>query len=157
MRIELIQPFINATDAVLAEMLQGEVEVSRVAMEEEVYRCRGIAASVAIHGDIEGRIIFDLDSQAAARVASVLIGGDTELSGQIVGGTACELANMIVGNAVTLLNDRGHRFKVLPPELHTAEQGYSGSQQSEALVMCFETPGGKVHLNIALAYGRPGL
>ena len=157
MRIELIQPFINATDAVLAEMLQGKVQVSQVAMEEEVYRRRGIAASVTIHGGIEGRIIFDLDSQAAKQVASVLLGADADLSDQIVGETACELANMIVGNAVTLLNDQGHRFKVLPPQLHTAEQGYSGSQQSEALVMCFETPGGKVHLNIALDYGRAGL
>ena len=157
MRIELIQPFINATDAVLAEMLQGEVEVSQVTMDEEVYRRRGIAASVTIHGGIEGRIIFDLDSQAAARVATVLLGGETDMNEQIAGETACELANMIVGNAVTLLNDRGHHFKVLPPQLHTAEQGYSGSQQSEALVMCFETPGGKVHLNIALDYGRAGL
>lgn len=154
MRIELIQPFINATDAVLADMLQGPVEVSQVVMEEHAYRRQGVAASVAFHGDIEGRIIFDLEGKAAAEVARALTGDSGEALEQIAGETVCELANMIVGNAVTLLNDQGHRFKVLPPELHTAEHGYSATPQSEALVMCFNTPGGKVHLNVALDYSR---
>jgi CheY-specific phosphatase CheX len=61
---------------------------------------------------------------------------------------------MVVGNAVTLLNDQGHRFKVTPPELHTAEKGYTGGSEVEALVMCFETRWGKVYLNITLDYSR---
>ena len=154
MRIELIQPFINATDAVLAEMLQGPAQVSDVAMEEEVYRRKGIAASVAIRGDIEGRVIFDLETGTALRVAEALAGGEVSPDEQIARETVCELANMIVGNAVTLLNDQGHRFKVFPPELHAAENGFATGCQSEALVMCFETPCGKVHLNIALNYSR---
>ncbi len=152
MRIELIQPFINAADAVLADMMQGRVQITQVAMEEGAYRRHGVAASVAIHGDIEGHIIFDLETEAAACIARVLTGGSEELNDQIAAETASELANMIVGNAVTLLNDQGHHFKVLPPELHTAEHGYAGTSQSEALVMCFDTPGGKVYLNVALDY-----
>jgi len=154
MKIELIQPFINATDAVLAEMLQGPAQVTSVSMEEEVYRRRGVAASVAIHGDIEGRIIFDLEPETARRVAGALAGGDVDPTDQVARETVYELANMVVGNAVTLLNDQGFRFKVLPPESHTAEKGYATNCESEALVMCFETPSGKVHLNIALDYSR---
>lgn len=154
MKIELIQPFINATDAVLAEMLQGPAQVTSVSMEEEVYRRRGVAASVAIHGDIEGRIIFDLEPETARRVAGALAGGDVDPTDQVARETVYELANMVVGNAVTLLNDQGFRFKVLPPEPHTADKGYATNCESEALVMCFETPSGKVHLNIALDYSR---
>ncbi len=154
MRIELIQPFINATDAVLAEMMQGPIQVSHVVMEEEAYQRHGIAASVPIQGDIEGRIIFDLEDQATVHVARVLTGESCDPSCEIVRETVCELANMVVGNAVTLLNDRGHRFKVLPPEFHTSQQGYTGSRQSEALEMCFETPRGNVYLNVALDYSR---
>ena len=72
MKIELIQPFINSTDAVLAEMLQGEVAVTTVTMNEEVYRRKGVAASVAIRGDIVGHIIFDLEPETALRVAAAL-------------------------------------------------------------------------------------
>ena len=154
MKIELIQPFINATDAVLAEMLQGPAQVTSVSMEEDVYRRKGVAANVVIHGDIEGRIIFDLEPETARRVAGALAGGDVDPTEQGARETVYELANMVVGNAVTLLNDQGCRFKVLPPELHTAEKGYATNCESEALVMCFDTPSGKVHLNIALDYSR---
>lgn len=154
MRIELIQPFINATDAVLAEMLPGPAQINDVSMDEEVYRRKGVAASVAIRGDIEGRVIFDLESETALRVAQVLAGGEIEPTEQLARETLCELANIIVGNAVTLLNDQGHSFKVFPPNIHTAETGYTGGPDSEALVMCFETPSGKVYLNIALDYSH---
>jgi len=152
MRIELIQPFINATDAVLAEMLPGPAQINDVSMDEEVYRRKGVAATIAIRGDIEGRVIFDLETETALRVASVLAGGEIEPNEQLARETVCELANIIVGNAVTLLNDQGHSFKVFPPSIHTAETGFSGGPDSEALVMCFETPSGKVYLNIALDY-----
>lgn len=154
MRIELIQPFINATDAVLAEMLPGPTHITGVSMEEEVYRRKGIAASVGIQGDIEGRVIFDLETETALRVAAILAGGEVQPTEQLARETICELANVVVGNAVTLLNDQGHSFKVFPPHLHTDEKGYAGDCESETLVMCFETQCGKVHLNIAIDYSR---
>lgn len=154
MRIELIQPFLNAADAVLAEILQSPAQVRDVTMDEDVYRRKGIAATVAIRGDIEGHVIFDLDQEIALRVARAMVGGEVESSEQLACETICELANMVVGNAVTLLNNQGFRFKVSPPALHTAEKGCIGGRESEALVMRFETTSGEVHMHIALDYSR---
>jgi chemotaxis protein CheX len=154
MRIELIQPFINAADAVLGQMLQAPAEVCGVAMQENAYRRKGVAASVAIRGDLEGRIIFDLEPEAAQRVAEALAGTEAPNAELMARETVCELANMVVGNAVTLLNNQGFRFRVFPPELHTADSGSAGDQQSEALALCFQTTCGRVYMNIALDYGR---
>lgn len=154
MRIELIQAFINATDAVLAEMLEGAAQVNDVVIVEEVYRRKGIAASVVFRGDIEGCVIFDLEKETALRVATALAKEEPSLTEQAARDMVCELANIVVGNAVTLLNDWGHSFKVFPPELHTAENVYTGGSDKEALLICFDTPCGKVHLNIALDYNR---
>lgn len=154
MKIELIQPFINSTDAVLAEMLEGHVEVTDVTMQVEAYKRKGVAASVTVRGDIVGHIIFDLEPETALRVAGALAGGEVEPSEKLAGETVCELANIVVGNAVTLLNDQGYSFKVSPPLFHTAEKGYAGDSRSEALVMCFNTPSGKAYLNIAMDYGH---
>jgi chemotaxis protein CheX len=155
MKIELIQPFINAADAVLGQMLQAPAEVREVAMQEDIYRRQGVAASVVMRGDLEGRIIFDLDPVAARRVAEVLAGAEAGSSEQIARETVCELANMVVGNAVTLLNDQGFHFKVFPPELQTTDRSSARGTHSEALVLCFETCCGTVHMNIALDYRRP--
>ena len=152
MKMELIQPFIDSADAVLAETLACSTKTSDVSMEEEIYRRSGLAAIVVIHGDIEGRVIIDLEPATALQVAGALAGHEVDESEQIVRETVCELANMIIGNAVTLLNDQGFRFKVCPPEVHTGQLGLQGSQDTEAMVICFDTPNGKVFINISMRY-----
>lgn len=154
MKMELIQPFINAADAVLAETLQCSTRIGDVNMEEEVYRRKGTAVVIGIHGDIEGRVIFDLDPATGREIASALAGAPVSEVEGLVEETVSELANLVIGNAVTSLNDQGFRFKIEPPALHREEEGMRSSEDTEALVMCFETPRGAVYMNIAMRYNR---
>jgi len=152
MRMELIQPFINAADAVFAESLQGPTKIVDLEMDEETYRRKGVAALILIKGDIEGRVILDVSPEVAVKVASVLSGTEVQASEQLVRETVCELANMVIGNSVTLLNDQGFHFKVFPPEIHMNDAGLAGSIDTEALVICIETSCGNIYLNIAMRY-----
>src|ERR1700681_2234643 len=123
MRMELIQPFINAADAVFAESLQAPTKIVDLSMDEETYRRKGVAALIAIKGDIEGRVILDLSPEVALKVASHLAGTELPASEQLASETVCEVPNMVIGNSVTLLNDQGFRFKVFPPEIQANETG----------------------------------
>jgi chemotaxis protein CheX len=152
MRMELIQPFINAADAVLAQGLQCPTSVGNLSMEQEAYRRKGVAALIWITGDIEGRIVIDLDPDTAVRVASRFAGVELPESDELVRETVCELANQVIGNAVTSLNDQGFHFRVHPPVLHTSDHGPKSTEDTEALVICFETRIGNVFLNIALRH-----
>src|ERR1700683_2866196 len=98
MKMELIQPFINAADAVLSQGLQGTNKVDRLALEE--------------------------------------------------------LAYQVVGNAVCALNDQGFHFRVHPPMLVTCDEGDKTSEDTEALMICFETSLGNVYMNVALRYNK---
>jgi CheY-specific phosphatase CheX len=150
MRMDLIQPFINAADAVFAESLQGPTKIGDLLMEEGAYHRKGVAALIVIKGDIEGRVILDLAPEVALKVAAILAGGEVTDSEQVVRETVCELANMVIGNSVTLLNDQGYRFKVFPPEIHMNDQGLAGSRDTEAMVLAIETTCGNIYLNIAM-------
>jgi CheY-specific phosphatase CheX len=154
MKMELIQPFINAADAVLAQGLKSPTSIANLTMEEEAYRRKGVAALVVVTGDIEGRMVIDLDPGTAVRVARHFSGEDLIASEELVGETVCELANQVVGNAVTSLNDQGFHFHVHPPVLHTSEHGPRCSEDTEALVICFETSSGDVYMNIALRHNK---
>lgn len=154
MRMELIQPFINSADAVLAQGFESSVSIENLTMEEEAYRRQGIAAEVCLTGDIEGRIIFDVDQKTATRFASRLAGTELPGSDDLVREAICELANQIIGNAVTVLNDQGFHFRVHPPTVHTSERGSKSSEDTEALVMCFKAEDANVFMNIALRYHR---
>ena len=152
MKMELIQPFINAADAVLAQGLESPISIGNLSMEQEAYRRKGVAALVSLTGDIEGRVVFDLDPETAVRVASCYAGAELPESDDLVRETVCELANQVTGNAITVLNDQGFHFRVHPPVLHTSEHGPESSEDTEALVICFETASGNVFMNIALRY-----
>ena len=157
MKMELIQPFINAADAVLSQGLQGTTKVSNLTMEEDAYRRKGVAGMVELSGDIEGRIIVDLEPQTAVRVASHYAGSQLPESDELVKETIFELANQVVGNAISALNDQGFHFRVHPPVLLTAPVGDKTSEDVEALMICFETPLGEIFMNVALRYNRKRL
>ncbi|MGA3087702.1 MAG: chemotaxis protein CheX [Terriglobales bacterium] len=153
--MDLIQPFINSADAVLAQGLDSPISVEHLSMEQEAYRRRGIAAEVYLAGEIEGRIIFDVDLATALQLASHLGGVEiSETDEALISEAVCELANQIIGNAVTALNDQGFHFHVRPPSLHTSEQGSKTSEDTEALVLGFNTTSGNVFMNVALRYQR---
>ena len=152
MRMEIIQPFINAADAVFAESLQAPTKIVDLTMDENTYRRKGVAALIAIKGDIEGRVILDISPEVALTIAGQLAGTAVPETDQVVKETVCELANMVIGNSVTLLNDQGFRFKVFPPEIHMNEEGLAGNAETEAMVLCIETPCGPIYLNIAMHY-----
>ena len=155
MKMDLIHPFISAMDAVLAETVQSTPKIADLSMDEEGYRRKGTAALITLRGEIEGRVILDMEASTAARIAALLAGQESvQESEEIVRETVLELANMVTGNAVSLLNDRGFRFKVFPPEVHMLEQCEKAGKDSEAMVLSFETPAGNIYMNIAMKYLR---
>jgi chemotaxis protein CheX len=142
MKMELIQPFINAADAVLSQGLQSTTKVGNLTMEEDAYRRKGVAGMIALTGDIEGRIILDLEPQTAVKVASHYAGAELPESDGLIKETIFELANQVV------------HFRVHPPLLLTAQVGDKTSEDTEALMICFETSLGNVFMNVALRYNK---
>src|SRR5258708_30568231 len=154
MRMDLMQAFINWADDGLSQGLESPISIENLSMEEEAYRRKGIAAEVCLTGEIEGRIIFDVDLGTAVQLAPRLAGVEVSETDELVREAVCELANQIIGNSVTTLNDQGFHFHVRPPTLHTSDQGSKSSEDTEALVMCFNTSSGNVFMNVALRYHR---
>jgi chemotaxis protein CheX len=154
MKMELIQPFINAADAVLSQTLACSFAVADISMGEEAYQRHATAAMVEITGDIEGRVILDVEDSTAMKVACSSAGMEMDSDPQLIREAVAELANLVIGNAVTTLNDQGFRFRVHPPVEHPCQQGFSGSEDMEALVMDFSSPAGRVFLNVAVRYNQ---
>ena len=147
MRLQIIQHFIHAADAVLGHNLRCSTRVDELSMETCAYRKYGVAATVHLHGDVEGRIVFDLAPDTARRMAREVAADESE---GMVNEVVCELANQVIGNAITVLNDCGYRFRVRPPQITRGDQIAATTKDTEALVMKFETDSGPVFMDIAL-------
>ena len=87
-------------------------------------------------------------------MASHYAGAALPESDTLIKETIFELANQVVGNAISALNDQGFHFRVHPPLLLTAQEGDKTSEDTEALMICFETSLGDVYMNVALRYNK---
>ncbi|MDR2792554.1 MAG: chemotaxis protein CheX [Treponema sp.] len=161
MRVEYINPFVEAAFNVLKEVLNmmgGDfIDVKRgdLYLKSSNMSIMGVAALVGLAGDVEGRVLFDMSKQTALVVAGSMNGEEFATIDDMVKATITELANMITAQAVTKLHDLGYKFDLTPPALFTGENmEISNNLDIEALIVPMELgekgAGGKIEINVVI-------
>jgi chemotaxis protein CheX len=153
MRVEYINPFVEATFNLLAEVLpsdpikRGNLQLKNASME-----IQGVAALVGLAGDVEGRVLFDMTKDTALYIAGAMNGETFTVMDELAKATIQELANMITARAVTKLGDLGFKFDLTPPALFTGEHmEVSSNLKVEALVVPMEIGShGRVDVNVII-------
>src|ERR1035437_5517413 len=111
MRVEYINPFVEAAYSVLTEVLKMEVKRGEIYLKSNSMSVLGVAAIVGLAGDVEGRVLFDMTQKTAINVANHMLQemGMEEITtfSDMGKATITELANMITGQAVTKLHNLG--------------------------------------------------
>jgi chemotaxis protein CheX len=155
MRVEYINPFVEAAFSVLKEVLQVDVKRGDLYLKSTSMSIAGVAALVGLAGDVEGRVLFDMSKETGMAVASAMYAGidgrkfttlDEEAKAAIQ-----ELANMITGQAVSKLHDLGFKFDLTPPALFSGENMEISNREVEALIVPMELGvHGKIEINVAV-------
>ena len=154
MKMELIQPFINAADAVLSETLACPVTVSDITMEEEAYRRHATAALIEISGDIEGHVIFDVDTATALKVASGLAGTEVNQTRRFCVKPSPNLPIWSLAMPSPLSTTRDFASKSIPRSTTRRPPAFAARRRSRLLVMNFASSAGSVFVNISMRYNR---
>ncbi len=154
MRVEYINPFVEAAFNVLKESLQADVQRGELYLKSTSVPVLGVAAIIGLAGDVEGRVLLDMTRPTAIAIASGMLQSMemepiTELN-ELGRATITELANMITGQAVTKLHDLGFAFDLTPPALFTGDNMEISNANVEALIVPMETPHGKIEINVAI-------
>lgn len=150
MRVEYINPFVEAAYNILTEVLGGEVKRGELYLKSTSMPVMGVAALVGLAGDVEGRVIFDMKLDTAMKIASQMNNEDLKAFDDLAKATITELANLITAQAVTKLHDLGFRFDLTPPALFTGDNMEISDHEVEALIVPMETVQGKVEVNVAI-------
>lgn len=154
MRVEYINPFVESAYNVLTEVLQADVERGELYLKSAAMPMLGVATIVGLAGDVEGRVLFDMELATAINVASAMLSsmdmeGVTELN-DMARATITELANMITGQAVTKLHDLGFKFDLTPPAIFSGQNMEVSDPDFEALIVPMTLPMGKIEINVAV-------
>lgn len=150
MRVEYINPFVEAAFNVLKEVLACEVKRGELYLKSTSMPVLGVAAIVGLAGDVEGRVLFDMNKVTALGIASAMNGEKLPALDELGKATITELANMITAQAVTKLHDLGFRFDLTPPAIITGDNMEVTDQDVEALIVPMEVPQGKIEINVAI-------
>ncbi|ADU75146.1 chemotaxis protein CheX [Acetivibrio thermocellus AD2] len=122
MNVEYINPFIEASRAVLKQIAGIDVKLGSISLKNSPYASDNIVILVGLTGKIRGQAIFSMNKNVALTVASGMMGGLnlTELD-EMSKSALSELTNMILGNTATLLYNRGVGVEITPPSFLMGE------------------------------------
>lgn len=150
MRVDYINPFVEAAFSVVEEVLSTKVERGKIYLKGEPQSIMGLATIVGLAGGVEGRVILDMAIPTALKIASIMNGEELNEVDDLVKATLTELANVVTGVAVTELHEKGFRFDLTPPAVITGENMKVHDIGIEALVVPMTLPFGKIEVNVAI-------
>jgi len=151
MRVEYINPFVEAAFNVLKEVLDTEVKRGDLYLKSTTMSIMGVAALVGLAGDVEGRVLFDMTKETALNIAGAMNGEKFSQLDELAKATIQELANMITAQAVTKLHDLGFKFDLTPPALFSGENMEISNHEVEALIVPMDMgSNGKIEINVAI-------
>ncbi len=150
MRVEHITPFVESAQRVLGSTLGSEVRAGKLRLAPTPALFKGVAALVGLTGEVEGRVIFDMAMETALKIASAMNGETFTTLSPLAQDSIAELASMMIGNAVTALNDRGVKLKLTPTTLFVGENMTASTTTLETLVIPLSTVHGEVMVDVAV-------
>ena len=150
MRIEYINPFVEASFDILNEVLQTTVKRGQLYLKRLGESMKGVAVVIGVIGNIKGRIVFDMTEDTALKITSKLNGEEFNSFNAMARSTIGEIANMITGRSVTKLEKERLAFNFTPPTIITGENlNIFEFGDIEALIIPIDTGIGIVEINIA--------
>ena len=150
MRVEYINPFVEAAFNILKEVLGSEIIRGELYLKATSQPVLGVAAIIGLTGDVEGRVLLDMSLETAQAVASKMNNEELADFDELAKATIAELANMITGQAITKLHELGFDFDLSPPSLITGENMVVTDSGVEALIVPLQLPQGNLEINVAV-------
>ncbi len=150
MRIEYINPFVDASYEILTEVLGSEVKRGELYLKEDSTPILGLGVIIGVTGAVSGRVLIDMNIDTAKSVASQMNGEKITEFNELAKATISELANLIVGRAVTKLHHLGFDFHISAPTILTGTNIEITTIQIEAVSVPLMLEEGKIEVNIAV-------
>lgn len=150
MKVEFVNPFIQAGIDVLVQLVGGGVERGQLAARSALFTSQPISIVVGVSGQISGQVIYGMSQVTAIKIAGAMIGAPCITCSEQAVSAIGEFGNIISGNAMRLLAESGYSCDITPPTIIRGVNVEIGTR-SAALVVPLYTVCGKLDMHVALA------
>lgn len=152
MNAKYINPFIEASRTVIKTVANIDVSLGKIYLKTSPYSSETIVIIVGLMGHLQGQVIFSMDKSVGFKIASAMMMGMTvkELD-EMSKSAIAESANMILGNAATILYSEGVKIEITPPSLMMGDNIQISTPKMKTLCVPLNlSSGGTIELDIAM-------
>ena len=117
MKVEYINPFIDAAFSVMEMVLGNRPDKGDLAMQPTTFTSQQCNIVCGVTGQVQGQVIYGMSLVVADRIASTMLGQPIKVFDQLAASAIAELGNMISGHAMSKLSEAGYVADITPPTI----------------------------------------
>jgi chemotaxis protein CheX len=149
-KVEFVNPFIQAATEVLESELGGEAQRGSLRMHKSAFTTDEVTALVGVTGTVSGLVMYSMSQVTAMGIASRVMGkGFAEFDALAQSGIG-ELGNVITGRAGVLLSNAGYPSNITPPAVVVGKGTMVTTLELNRLIFPLETDVGALEVQLVL-------
>jgi chemotaxis protein CheX len=149
-KVEFVNPFIQAAREVLESELGGEAVRGNLRLQKSAFTTDEITALVGVTGKVSGMVLYSMSVQTALGIVSRMLGQEFDEFDALAQSGIGELGNVITGRAGVLLSDAGYPSNITPPALVVGKGTMVTTLDLNRLVFPLETEVGPIEIQVVL-------
>jgi len=150
MRAEYINPFYKATKDVFQLMLDIDPQRKELKVVEDMVCSKDASVLLGVTGDLKGSLLFSFPKDMTLKMIKIMSGMEMDEIDHFASSALGEIANIIGGNAMTLLAEQEYKCDIVPPQIFVGEYKSFSMANEKVLLMSLATPIGEFDINIFL-------
>jgi chemotaxis protein CheX len=120
MKVEYVNPFLNAMVHVLATMAQLEVTPGKPFIKKSLAARGEISGMIGLAGkQLKGSLAINFTKEAILQIAGKMLGEKLTEVNDTVRDAVGELTNIVTGGAKRALSEKGYKFEMALPTIIT--------------------------------------
>jgi chemotaxis protein CheX len=149
---DIVNPFIEAGINVIKELTNIEVRRGHLTYRVTPAPAYEVSIIIGVFGFVTGQVVYSMKKEVAARLVQRILGDvSAKEMRELFVDTLGEVANMITGNATSLLNKRqDHSLTITTPAIVTGSQVSVRLVPTPTVALGMYTPYGPIEINLCL-------
>ena len=151
-RAEWVNPFLSPAQTVWQAMLGCDLKLEGAELVSHQFTTEDLTAVIGVSGKLEGNVLYGFGGNCAqAAVAKMLEEPQVTEITQMGLSALGEIANVITGNAATLLADNGWPCEISPPVIIEPAGSRFTTVAANQILVTFNSDMGVLRIRIALS------
>jgi chemotaxis protein CheX len=118
MKVEYINPFIEASVSIIEQLTGLKPKLGKVTMKSTPYSSDSLVIFIGVTGMIKGNVVMSFDPHVAARIVSSMMGGmEVDINDELSKSAVGEVGNMILGHTAMIFSEREINIDISPPTI----------------------------------------